>query len=266
MDLDVFDGVGRDGGFPRGVSWFFDHAETVSEESLHRIAALGGGLSVQNRLMFQGQAFLERYGPEPTATAPPIKKMLERGLTVAAGTDATRLSSYIPWLSIEWFVRGRDIGGTLLSLAQNRVDRETALRMYTVNGAALTGESDEKGLLKVGYLADFAVLSDDYFSVPDDQISRIESVLTAVGGKIVYAAGPFEGQEGPQPESSVPCSPVEAFGGYYGGTNTKSLYQADAVAEVAAASDEHFAWRVQRGRVSPQLSHGASPLEDPCFE
>jgi hypothetical protein len=109
------------------------------------------------------------------------------------------------------------------------------------------------------------VLSDDYFSVPDDQISRIESVLTAVGGKIVYAAGPFEDQAAPLRESSVPWSPVQSFGGYYGGANAKSLYQADSVAEVAAASDEYLQWRVQRGRVPSQLPHPASPLEDPCF-
>ena len=53
---------GRWQGFPRGVRWFFDHAETVTDESLERIAELGGALSIQNRMMFQGRAFVDRYG------------------------------------------------------------------------------------------------------------------------------------------------------------------------------------------------------------
>jgi predicted amidohydrolase YtcJ len=153
MDLDVFSKVARDGGFPQGVSWFFDHAETVSDQSVDRIGELGGAISVQNRMMFQGRAFVDRYGAKGAVTAPPIKKMLARGLVVAAGTDATRVSSYKPWLSLEWLVRGRDIGGLLLCPPENRVDRETALRLYTTGGAALTGESNMKGVLKAASTA-----------------------------------------------------------------------------------------------------------------
>jgi predicted amidohydrolase YtcJ len=85
MDLGVFDKIG---GFPNGVRWLFDHAETISPESIDRVAALGGAISVQHRMVYQGRAFTERYGPERAAVAPPIRAMLDRGLTVAAGTDA----------------------------------------------------------------------------------------------------------------------------------------------------------------------------------
>jgi predicted amidohydrolase YtcJ len=235
---------------PRGVSWFFDHAETVSEQSLDRIAELGGSLSVQNRMMFQGRAFVDRYGAERAALAPPIKRMLERGLVVAAGTDATRVASYNPWLSLEWLVRGRDIGGLILTPAKNRVDRDTALRMYTAGSAALTGESAVKGIMKEGYYADLAILSDDYFSVAEEAISHIESVLTVVGGKVVYSAAPYEGIAPPAPVIAPPWSPVAHFGGFYSSAVSSGLEQAETVAEVAAASDEQLKWRFARGEAS----------------
>jgi predicted amidohydrolase YtcJ len=260
MDLNVFSKIARDGGFPRGVGWFFDHAETVSDQSLDRIGEFGGALSIQNRMMFQGRAFVNRYGVERAATAPPIKKMLERGLVVAAGTDATRVSSYNPWLSLEWLVRGRDIGGLLLTPPENRLDRETALRLYTAGGASLTGESDVKGILKEGFYGDLAILSDDYFSVEEDDISHIESVLTVVGGKIVYSAGPYEQIAPPSPEITPAWSPVAHFGAFYATPKPSGLRQALAVADVTAASAEHLEWRTAHGRApngSAQQPHDA---------
>jgi len=107
MALDVFEKIAADGGFG-DIPWFFDHAETVTQASLDRIKALGGSVSVQNRMMFQGRAFAGRYGPAAAQSAPPIRAMLDTGLRVAAGTDATRASSYNPWLSLAWLVSGAD--------------------------------------------------------------------------------------------------------------------------------------------------------------
>ncbi|MBO1420298.1 amidohydrolase, partial [Streptomyces sp. FH025] len=177
-DLAVFEKLAAEGLFPAGNRWLFDHAETVSPDSLDRIAALGGALSVQNRLSFQGEVFTRRYGIGAAADAPPIRAMLDRGLTVAAGTDATRVSSYNPWVALHWLVSGRTVGGTALRPPQNRVDRETALAMYTTAGAALTGEQDVKGVLRSGCYGDLAVLSEDYFTVPEPEIPSIESLLT----------------------------------------------------------------------------------------
>jgi predicted amidohydrolase YtcJ len=249
-NLDVFDKIGADGGFPRGVPWFFDHAETVSEESLDRIARMGGALSIQNRMMFQGNAFCDRYGVSRAGDAPPIRRMLDRGLLVAAGTDATRVSSYNPWLSLEWLVRGRTIGGRVLASRENRLDRETALRMYTAAGAELSGENEVKGVLKPGYYADLAVLSSDFFSVPDEDISAIESLLTVVGGRIVYAAGEFEGLAPPLPAMKPSWSPVGYFGGFHhtmAPAPPTGVRQAQALVDAAAESEEHRQWRVVRG-------------------
>jgi predicted amidohydrolase YtcJ len=246
MDLNVFEKIARDQGFPRGVRWFFDHAETVSSESLDRIGALGGSLSIQNRMMFQGRPFIERYGAELASEAPPIRKMLERGLLVAAGTDATRVSSYNPWLSLEWLVRGHSIGGLAVSSPSNLVSREKAIEMYTSAGASLSGEESVKGRLKEGFYADFAILSDDFFSVPESDISHIESVCTVVGGRVVYATGDFEGFSEPDNPIDPEWSPVSRFGGYYPTPKPSGLSQALAVADVAAAADEHRQWREGR--------------------
>ncbi|MGW3466365.1 amidohydrolase, partial [Streptomyces olivaceoviridis] len=210
-DLAVFEKLAAEGLFPAGNRWLFDHAETVSAQSLDRVAALGGAMSVQNRLYFQGEAFLRRYGPGAAADAPPIRAMLDRGLTVAAGTDATRVSTYNPWVALHWLVSGRDIGDLVLRSPGNRVDRETALRMFTVAGAELTGEEQVKGVLRPGCYADLAVLSDDYFTVPEPEIANIESLLTVTGGRIVYAAREYEGLDEELPPVTPAWSPVAHF-------------------------------------------------------
>jgi len=242
MDLDVFE---RTGAFPGGVRWILDHAETISPESIDRVATLGGAISVQHRMAYQGRAFVERHGPQRAAQAPPVKGMLARGVPVAAGTDAPRVSSYNPWLALDWLVNGRTVGGLQLYGPDNLLDRETALRLYTRAGAELTGEADRKGILAEGYLADLAVLSDDYFTVPAGDISRIESVLTITGGKIVYAAGDFEGLAAPLPLIEPAWSPVARYGGYQQPA-APGAAQAQAVAEAAAESDEQRRWREAR--------------------
>ncbi|MBB5926624.1 amidohydrolase [Streptomyces echinatus] len=258
-DLAVFEKLAAEGLFPAGNRWLFDHAETASADSLDRIAALGGAMSVQNRLSFQGEAFLRRYGPGAAAVAPPIRAMLDRGLTVAAGTDATRVSTYNPWVALHWLVSGRTVGGLALRPSANRVDRETALTMFTRAGALLTGEQDVKGVLRPGCYADLAVLSEDYFSVPEPDIARIESLLTVTGGRIVYAAAEYEGLDEELPPVSPAWSPVAHFGGYQ--RPGSGVRQAAAVGEAVEESAQHHEWRIARGLVPPTA---ATPF-DPCF-
>ncbi|MGW4736019.1 amidohydrolase [Streptomyces shenzhenensis] len=261
-DLAVFEKLAAEGLFPAGNRWLFDHAETVSPQSLDRVAALGGTVSVQNRLSFQGEAFLRRYGPGRAADAPPIRAMLERGLAVAAGTDATRVSTYNPWVALHWLVGGRNVGGLVLRPRSNRVDRQTALRMFTRAGAELTGEAEVKGVLRPGCYADLAVLSDDYFTVPEPEIAHIESLLTVTGGRIVYAAGEYEGLDEELPPVSPGWSPVAHFGGYQTSRPySAGVRQAESLGEAVAESEHHRAWRVRRG-LSPEA--GDTPF-DPCF-
>ncbi|MEU5810609.1 amidohydrolase [Streptomyces sp. NPDC047718] len=256
-DLAVFEKLAAEGLFPGGNRWLFDHAETVSAESLDRIVALGGALSVQNRMSFQGTAFLDRYGAEAASYAPPVRAMLDRGLTVAAGTDATRVSSYNPWVALHWLVTGRTVGGTDLSPAGQPLDRETALGLYTRGGARLTGEQDVKGVLREGCYGDLAILSEDYFTVPESALPDIESVLTVVGGRIVYACAEYDGLDEPLPPVSPRWSPVARFGGY----QSRGTLQALRMAEVVAESEEQRAWRAARG----SAAQPPQPFVDPCF-
>ena len=128
--LDVIERIDKNVGL-NGLRWFFDHCETVSEKSIERIAALGGGIAIQDRMAFAGEHFIERYGQDAAARTPPIPEMLAAGLSVGAGTDATRVSSYNPWISLYWLTAGHTVGGTELQPAERRLDRVEALRLYT---------------------------------------------------------------------------------------------------------------------------------------
>lgn len=217
-DLDVFEQCDREfGGVlggDSGIRWWFDHAETVSQHSLDRIAALGGGVAVQDRMAFQGEYFLERYGRSAAALAPPMRQILDRGIPLGLGTDATRVSSYHPWRAIHWAVTGRTVGGIGLYNADNLLTRTEALHAMTVGSAWFSGEQSEKGVLAAGRLADFAILDRDYFAIPEEMIPAIEAELTVVGGRIVHATGEFTGLAPELPAIGPDWSPVAAFGGH----------------------------------------------------
>jgi predicted amidohydrolase YtcJ len=212
--LDVFEAVNRDVPFA-GLRWFFDHAETVTERNLERVRALGGGIAVQHRMAYQGEYFLDRYGAEAARRTPPIATMLRMGIPVGAGTDATRVASYNPWVALYWMTAGRTVGGTPLNGEDNRLDRTAALRRYTAGSAWFSGEEGTKGRIARGQFADMAVLSADYFSVPEAEIKAIESVLTVVGGRVVYGSGEFAGLAPPPLPVLPDWSPVGAYGGYH---------------------------------------------------
>lgn len=211
--LNVYEEVNREIPF-EGLHWFFDHCETVSDRSLERIKKLGGGIAVQNRMAFQGEYFVERYGQQQARRSPPIRQMLEMGIPVGAGTDATRVSSYNPFLSLYWLITGRTLGGLTLYPENNRLSRSEALRLYTEGSSWFSTENGKKGALTPGQLADFSVLTADYFSIPEEEIKHLESQLTVVGGKVVYAAGEFSRLAPPALPVSPDWSPVKEYGGY----------------------------------------------------
>jgi predicted amidohydrolase YtcJ len=211
--LNVFEKVNREIPFD-GLHWIIDHAETIDDGNIERIARLGGGIAVQHRMAYQGEYFVERYGAQKAERTPPIRRMLEMGVPVGAGTDATRVASHNPWVSLAWLVTGRTVGGMQIYPASNRLDRETALRLWTESNAWFSTEAGKKGQVKTDQLADLAVLSDDYFSVPGDSIQDITSVLTLLGGKVVYGDGDFKDLAPPFPPAMPDWSPVRTFGGY----------------------------------------------------
>jgi predicted amidohydrolase YtcJ len=211
--LDVFEPIFKETGYHG--RWGIDHCETITPRNIARIKAMGGAIAIQDRMAFAGEFFAERYGAEAASHAPPIRQMLDAGLNVGAGTDATRVASYNPWISLYWMVTGRTVGGLQLAAPSNQLSREEALRLYTVGSAWFSGEETMKGRIAPGQFADFAILSADYITVPEEQIRSIESVLTVTGGDVVYSAAPFAAFAAETlPAVSPAWSPVAAFGGY----------------------------------------------------
>lgn len=196
------------------LNWFFDHAETISEHSIERVKNLGGGIAIQNRMAFQGEYFINRYGKEKALNSPPIKQILAAGIPVGLGTDATRVSSYNPWLSLYWATTGKTIGGTHIYNENNILSRERALELYTKGSAWFSNEQDKKGSFIEGQFADFAVISKNFFTIPDEEIKDLYSVLTVVGGDIVHASHEFSSYNPPLPPVSPDWSPIKYYGSY----------------------------------------------------
>ncbi len=219
--LDVFEKVDADVPL-KGLNWFFDHAETISDRSIDRIAALGGGIAVQHRMAYQGEYFVERYGAGAAEATPPVAKMLERGVKISAGTDATRVASYNPWVSLAWLITGKTVGGMQMYPRRNCLDRETALRMWTENVTWFSNEVGNKGRIQVGQLADMIVPDRDFFACPEEDIADTTSLLTVLGGRVVYGAGDFASYDDGSPPPAMPdWSPVRSFGGYAAWANTE---------------------------------------------
>ena len=122
---------------------------------------------------------------------PPIATALRLGLTVAGGTDAHRVSSYNPFVALQWYLDGTTIGGVKTRGDAEAPSRRQALEMYTRNSAFMANDDDKRGTLEPGKFADLAVLSSDYLTAPVSEIGKIRSLLTMVGGKVVYASGPL---------------------------------------------------------------------------
>ncbi|HEQ3525848.1 TPA: amidohydrolase [Bacillus cereus] len=214
--LNVFEEVNREIPF-NGLRWWFDHAETISDRSMKRVKALNGGIAIQDRMAFQGEYFVDLYGKEAAKHTPPIYRMLDLGIPVGAGSDATRVSSYNPWVALYWMVAGKTIGGLSIYDEKNKLDRKVALELYSKGSAWFSGDEGKKGTLAVGQFADIAVLSADYFTVPEEEIKDLESLLTIMGGQIVYGNDEFKNLSPELPPASPDWSPTGVYG--YGGAN-----------------------------------------------
>ena len=188
--LDVLERVNAESPVAR-LRWSIAHLNDASLTNLNRMKAMGVGWLVQNAFYFRGEAFLGQRGAEVARMAPPIVSALRLNLPVAAGTDAHRVMGPNPFVSLQWMLDGKTISGIAMRDTTELPTRIEALKLYTQGSAWFSFEENERGALAVGLQADLAVLSRDYLTVPTDQISGTVSLLTMVGGRIVYAAGPF---------------------------------------------------------------------------
>jgi len=188
--LDLYERVNAE--YPiTNLRWSIAHLNDGSPETYARMKALGIGWTMQDAMYFQGDAELAKRG-DAARRMPPIMTATKAGVAVGAGTDAHRVASYNPFVALQWMVDGKTVGGTAMRVVDETPSREQALRLYTIGSAWFSFDEKKRGTLEVGKLADFAVLNQDYFKVPSEQIGRTESLLTVVGGRVVYAAKPFE--------------------------------------------------------------------------
>jgi predicted amidohydrolase YtcJ len=178
----VFEEVNRESPF-KGLNWFFDHCETVSDRNLERIKALGGGIAIQHRMAYQGEYFMDRYGKKAAERTPPMRKMLELGIPVGAGTDATRVASYNPWVSLYWMVTAKRSAAsaciltTIVSVAKRHC-------VFTPKAAVgFPAKAARKARLPAGQLADFVALTDDYLSVPEEKSKASNQFSLLLAGR-----------------------------------------------------------------------------------
>lgn len=175
------------------LRWTITHINTGTAATLDRMRRLGISYSVQMGPYFEAQAIKETNGEAVAQASPPTRLALDKGMMVAGGTDSTRIGMINVWRAIEYHVTGRSVGGMVQRRADLQLSREEALKLYTANAAWLTFDEQRRGTLKPGMLADLAVLDAPYSRVPADQIHAIRSVMTLVGGKVVYGSTPLRG-------------------------------------------------------------------------
>jgi predicted amidohydrolase YtcJ len=201
-----------------GLRWGIEHAETINPENIERVKKLGGGIALDDKMALHGDAFIKTYSREKALQTPLLRKLVDSGVPLAMTTDGFRASSYNPWIGIGWTVTGKSVSGSEILAKNNRLTREEALKLYTLGAAWFEHNENEKGKIAPGNLADFALLSADYFTIPEDEIKNISSVLTVVDGRVVFGTGKYNNLPPQLPEIIPAWSPVKYFGGYY---NTK---------------------------------------------
>lgn len=165
----------------------FAHAEPISDVNLQRVKRLEVGIAVQSRMPFRAADSARLWGAEVLAEAPPLRRILDLGIPLGAGTDATAVSPYNPWFSLWWLVTGLGFDGAPPRSARHRLSRAEALTAYTRGSAWFSHDDHRRGKLAAGMAADLAVLSEDYFTVDAEAIPSLRSVLTVVDGKIAHA-------------------------------------------------------------------------------
>jgi predicted amidohydrolase YtcJ len=195
--LSIFERVNREVPIG-GLRWSIAHLNDASPATLARMKALGVGWTVQDAMYFGGEGYVQQAGVEAARRVPPVNTGTKIGVPIGGGTDAHRVASYNPFTSLQWFLDGKTVAGVAIRGVEETPDRAAALRFYTLGSSWFSFDEKKRGSLEAGKLADLAVLSQDYMTTPLDQIHNTESLLTMVGGKVVYAAGPFKPLEDPR--------------------------------------------------------------------
>ena len=215
--LDALESVNRKTPFD-GLRWSIEHAETITPENIERVKKLGGGIALDDKMALHGDGFIKTYSRDKASQTPRLRRLVDSGIPLAMTTDGFRASSFNPWVAISWMTTGKSVSGSEILAKDNRLTRAEALKLYTLGSAWFEYAENEKGRIAPGNLADFALLSKDYFTIPDDEIRTLSSVLTIVDGRVVFGAQEYSNLAPTLPETLPAWSPIKYFGGYY---NTK---------------------------------------------
>jgi len=201
-----------------GLRWSIEHAETISSENIARVKALGGGIALDTKMAVHGDGFIATHGRDVALRTPRLRELVDSGVPLAMSTDAYRASTFNPWVGISWMVSGKSVSGSQVLAANNRLSRAEALKLFTAGAAWFMSAESEMGMITPGNLADFAILDRDYFTVPEDQIKSISSVLTVMDGKVVFGAQEYSALSPRLPDVLPAWSPIKySSGGYYEG-------------------------------------------------
>jgi predicted amidohydrolase YtcJ len=198
-----------------GLRWSIEHAETITPENIARVKKLGGGIALDGKMAMHGDGFIKTYSREKALQTPRLRLLVESGIPLAMTTDAFRASSYNPWTSISWMITGKSVSGSEILAKDNRLTRGEALKLFTSGPAWFEHQEDENGRIVPGYLADFALLDKDFFTIPDDEIKSVTSVLTIVDGRVVFGTQEYSDLSPKLTETIPAWSSVKYFGGYY---------------------------------------------------
>jgi predicted amidohydrolase YtcJ len=162
------------------LRWSLTHVQQITPDITERLHALGAGVTVQVH------RYYNRGNLDSNQGGPPLRMLVDTGIPVGGGTDSTNAQPMNPWYMIYYMVSGKNVGGYAVNAGQE-LTRLEALRVYTLGSAWFSRDDEDVGSIEVGKLADLAVLSDDYLTVPEANIRGLRSVLTLLGGEVVYA-------------------------------------------------------------------------------
>ncbi|HEY2642466.1 MAG TPA: amidohydrolase family protein [Galbitalea sp.] len=165
------------------------HADQIGPTNIARLKALGVGIVLDARQVFRSGASQAAWGVDAMGNVPPLRDLTEAGVPLGLGSDATRASSHNPWLTLGWMVAGRSLDGSSQRDARHLATRAEALDLHTRGSAWFSFDEGNRATLAAGRLADFAVLSDDYFTVETDEIARLHAELTVAGGRVSFSSG-----------------------------------------------------------------------------
>jgi len=177
-------------GIVRDRRWVIAHVPGVTQEWIDRLQAIGGNLSLTGWQYLAGNPTASTVAPY---AGPPFRMIVDSsnrpdGIHAGMSSDGMQIAPMNPWIHMYYATTGLNARGVLINGGQ-QVSRQEVLSLYTRENGWFLREEDELGTIEPGKLADLVVLNSDYFAVPNEDLKKIRSVLTVVGGNVVYDGG-----------------------------------------------------------------------------